>query len=383
MHSMKIKLLLFILVGTSSLLPAFPYVEELNFQEWVEELPLPDGWTHKGLTKGLGDEGKGGVYFNAKDDWLLSPTFLAEIRAVTVEVYTSNKNPARRLYLYPMVKGVTNEVGSALSPTTNKVYVSQEFSLEGSGADRFVLKCDSGSPGNWWVLRVRVRFGNAETDQEEGNLSQFWSLSAFVPKPGVRVADFNVLRYARAQTLNSWRNGITVDGFYAFSESGPVENIRVGNPMSYYSGLYVIDADTAGSGLALGLLGSGGSGMELMLLIALDAARPLVRLSVAYHIRELANGKSSALFFSYRALDDHTMMDAEGVNWTLVSDATWESGKGEVEQEIDLPVESLRQARFACLRWNVSKKVSSSIVGISNVRVSAEIEPSGFAVIVK
>ena len=371
------------MVGSSSLLPAFPYVEELNFQEWVEELPLPDGWTHKGLTKGSGDEGKGGVYFNAKDDWLLSPTFSAEIRAVTVEVYTSSKSPARRLYLYPMVKGVTNEVGSALSPTTNKVYVSQEFSLEGSGADRFVLKCDSGSPGNWWVLRIWVRFGNAETDQEKGNSSRFWSLSAFVPKPGVRAADFNVLRYARPQTLNSWRNGITVDGFHAFSERGPVANIRVGNPMSYYSGLYVIDADAVGSGLALGLLGSGGSGMELMLPIALDAARPLARLSVAYHIRELANGKSAALSFSYRTLDDHTTMDAEEADWTLVPYADWESRKGEAEQAIDLPVEGLRHARFVCLRWNVPKKDSSPIIGISNVRVSAEIEPPGFAVIVK
>ena len=380
---MKIKYLLFIIVGTLWGLSAFPYVEELNFQEWAGGLPLPDGWTHEGLTKGSADEGKGGVYFNAKDDWLLSPAFSAEIRTVTVEVHTSNTNPVRRLYLHPVAKGVTNEVGIALSPTTNKVYVAQEFSLEGFGADRFVLKCDNGSSGNWWVLRVTVRFGGAETDREDGASPRFWSLSAFVPKPGIRVADFMVLRYARPQTFNSWRNGITVDGFHAFSESGPVANIRVGNLTSYYSGLYVIDAGSDGPGLALGLLGSGGSAMELMLPIALDTASPPERLSVDYRVWELANGGSSILSFSYRTLDDLRTMNMKDAVWTSVSNAVWKTGDEDTVQTVDLPKKDVRGAKFVCLRWSVPKKESSSIIGISDVRVSAEVRPRGLAVLIR
>lgn len=379
MHGMKIKFLLSVLIGASSCLPAFSYVEELNFQEWVEELPLPDGWTHKGLKKG-----KGGAYFMSREYWLQSPVFEAAIRAVELEVYTTNPDPTRKLFLHSISNGIANESGLPVKPTEQEVYETREFLLEGSGADQFVLKFGpSGSSGYWWIRKITIRFGSAETDVEEGGSLRFWSLSAFAPKPGARVADFSVLRYARPQTLNSWRNGITVDGFHAFSKSGPVANIRVGNPTSYYSGLYVIDADADGLGLALGLLGSSGSAMELMLPIALDAARPLARLSVAYKVRELANGKSSVLNFSFRTLDDLTTMNGGDEGWSLVSDADWESQNGDAEREIDLPVNIMRNARFVCLRWSVPKKESSPIIGISNVRVSAEIEPSGFAVIVR
>ena len=381
MHGMKIKFLLFIMVGALSGLSAFPYVAELDLWEWVEGRPLPNGWTHGSLEKG-----NGGAYFNGGDDWLMSPVFDGAIRTVTLEIYTTVSSTEKKLYLFPIANGIANESGMAVNPTASQAYEAQEFSLADidATANQFVLKFKAGRrEGNWWVRRITVWFGDAGTDAEDGSPPRHWSLAAFAPKPGCRVADLAVLQNAKPDTANPWRNGITVDGFHAFSESGPVANIRVGNSKSDDSGLYVIDTDDIDSGLALGLLGSGGSGMELVLPIALDAPRPLMRLSVSYHVGELVNGKSSALYFSYRTLDDLTTMNAGDADWIPVLDAVWESGNGDAERMIDLPAKSLRHANFLCMRWSVPKKGSSPIIGISNVRVSAEIEPSGFAVIVK
>ena len=219
----------------------------------------------------------------------------------------------KKLYLFPIANGIANESGMAVNPTASQAYEAQEFSLADidATANQFVLKFKAGRrEGNWWVRRITVCYGDVETDTEDGSSPRHWSLAAFAPKPGYRVADLAVLQNAKPDTANPWRNGITVDGFHAFSESGPVANIRVGNSKSDDSGLYVIDTDDIDSGLALGLLGSGGSGMELVLPIALDAPRPLMRLSVSYHVGELVNGKSSALYFSYRTLDDLMTMDA-------------------------------------------------------------------------
>ena len=363
-------------------LPAFGFMAELDLWEWVEGRPLPNGWTHDSLEKG-----NGGAYFNGGDDWLMSPVFDGAIRTVTLEIHTTVPSTEKKLYLFPIANGITNESGMAVNPTASQAYETQEFSLADidAAANQFVLKFKAdGRNCNWWVRRITVRYGDAGTDTEDSSPPRHWSLAAFAPKPGYRVADLAALQNAKPDTANPWRNGITVDGFHAFSDEGACTKIGVGNPSSTYSGLYVIVTnDENGPLRALSMLGTSGSAMELMLPIALDTVSPVERLSVDYRVWELANGKSSTLSFSYRTLDDLGTMNAKDAVWTSVSNAVWETGDKDVVRTVDLPKKNVCGAEFVCLRWSVPKKGSSPIIGISNVRVSAEIEPSGFAIIVK
>ena len=382
MQSMKLIFPFTAIAVMLALLPAFGFVSELDLWEWVEGRPLPNGWTHGSLEKG-----NGGAYFNGGSDWLMSPVFDGAIRTVTLEIYTTVPSTEKKLYLFPIANGVTNENGMGVNPTASKVYTIQEFLLTDvdAGANQFVLKFKAdGRDCNWWVRRITVCYGDVETDTEDGSSPRHWSLAAFAPKPGYRVADLAALQNARPDTTNPWRNGITVDGFHAFSNEGACTKIGVGNPSSTYSGLYVIVTnDENGPLRALSMLGTSGSAMELMLPIALDTASPVRRLSVDYRVWELANGKSSSLSFSYRTLEDLETMNVKDAVWTSVSNAVWETGDEDVVRTVDLPKKDVRGAEFVCLRWSVPEKASSSIIGISNVRVSAEVGSSGFAVIVK
>lgn len=386
MRSMKFKLLVFVRICFLAFLPSFGYVEELDFHGWHEEAdPLPDGWTHYKLKKGV-ETGvwKGGGYFESRDGWLLSPVFDADIRSVSLYVATSSPNPTRFMHLHPISNGVTNMDVFAVAVTTYK-YEEQVFQLEGYAARQVVLQLTgSGNAGNWGMIRIVVRYGDESTDEKEPVPLQSWSIAAIGRKPGYRDADFRNLQYIYPEKTNPWMNGETVNGFYAFSKDGPCTNIRIGNLSSTYYGLYVIVTNDASGPLrALALLGTGGSAMSLTLPIALDAPRRIERSSVGYRVWELANGKTSTLSLSYRTLDDLEMMAAGDEGWTILPGGEWCSKDTNAVCQVDLPVRSLQRAKFLCLRWSVPKKESSSIVGISDVRVSAEIEPSGFAVIVK
>ena len=367
--------------------PSFGYVEELDFHRWHEETqPLPNGWTHyklkKGVETGVWD---GGAYFESREGWLLSPVFRAGVRSVTVFVETSKEKPSRQLYLHPIAAGITNEQGIALSPTSSRHYVEQKFPFAQYGADQLLLKfADRGNDGNWGMIRIVVRYGDASTDEGTERPPRSWSLAAIARKPGYRDADLENLQYVYPDKTNPWVNGETVDGFYAFSKDGPCANIRVGNPRSDDYGLYVIATnDVRGPLRALSLLGTSGSAMALMLPIALDAPRRVLRLSVDYRVWELSDGKSSLLSFSHGMLDDLKLMNAPDVEWKAVETAAWRSGDTNAVRTVDLSVEFPHNRRFVCLRWHVPGQKSSPIIGISDVRVSAEIEPSGFAVIVK
>ena len=341
---MRVRTFLVAVVAALSLLSAFGFVGELHLREWAGgDRPLPGGWTHKKLIKG-----DGGAYFNSGEGWLQSPVFDAAIRTVKIEVYSTVDNPTRKLYLHPMANGVTEE-GLEISPTEAAVYVIQEFQLEPYAANQIKFALE-GSSGNWWIRKVEVRFGDPGTDDVD--VPRSWSLSAFVPRPGFRAVDFSMLGYVKADTTNPWRNGLTIEGFHAFSDSGPCENIRLGNSSSSYSGLYAIAVDDAGSSAyALSVLGTSGSTMCLMLPIALDVERPLAQLSVGYRVWELSvEGRSSTLSFSYRTLDDLATMSASDAVWTFVGDADWSTGKNACGaiRTIELPVKNLRGAKFVC-----------------------------------
>lgn len=376
MGKLMFRLLTFGGFAALALQTAIASVHEIDFQCLYTTSPLPDGWTHQKLQKSSpNSDWKGGAYFASSEGWLRSPVFDAAIRSVTIEVGTSNANPERRLYLHPISRGVEDETGFPLVPTKKQSYEEQTFDLTDCAADQFVLKfADSGSSGNWGMMRIKVCYGDASTDADVAP-PRSWSLSSVVSEP--RSADFSVL--SSVTSGRSWKNGVSVDGFHAFSDSSPCKTISHANSSSSNSGLYAIVAtnENGESACALSLLGTGGSGMRLMLPIELDAERRVGRLTVDYCVQELMNGegKTSDLSFAYCALDDLTRMAATDVEWTPVSSAEWRTGYTNLVRRVEIPPRSVRASKYVCFRWSVPKKVNSSIVGLSEIKVSAAIGP--------
>lgn len=380
--------MLIALAGAAFLLPAYGLIEELDLYAWQGSESLPRGWSSDNLNKAAeGGEMHGGAYFSAIASLLRSPVFDSVIRSVTIYVSTSSLDPSRFMYLQPMRGGVAVSERIPVAKTPIHEYVEQTFELDGFAADQFELKLDgSGNKGNWAIIYIIVRYGRPEAGENDGRSSDFWALSSFAPKPGNRRADFSPLGgIIPGSSSNLWQNGKTVRGFHAFFANEPCTNVRNGSPASTAGGLYmVITNDVRGSLRALALHGTGRQTASLILPIALDTGRRLERMSVSYRIWELGKeGRSSSLSFACRTADDLEPMDVIGTAWCVFGSAAWKSGNANAARTVWLPVNPLRTAKYVYLRWQVPPQTDSSIIGISDVRVSAEIEPSGFAVFVK
>ena len=379
----------FLVAVTISLpsLLAFADVEELDLYAWQTNQPLPRAWTANLLKKGS-DTGdwKGGCYFNSKEGWLQSPDFGADIRSITLYVATSSSNATRRLYIHPISNGVTNKQGIAIARTKTQLYVAQEFSLVGCGASRFILKFDdAGDSGNWGIIYIVVRYGTLDPNEKDVAPLDCWSLSSFVPRPGIRSADLSPLGGVIPSVLsNAWQNGQTVRGFHAFDGNNPCTNIKIGSSTSP-GGLYVIVTnDMRGSLRALAIHGTSDRKASLLLPIALDAEGRIERLSVDYRAWSLGGTVPTDLNFSYRPLDDISDLKGElAKKWTDVQDATWRNGEQDPMRTVDIPPDCLRDRKYICFRWWVSDRSYSSIMGVSDVRVSAEVRPRGFAVLIR
>ncbi len=122
-----------------------------------------------------------------------------------------------------------------------------------------------------------------------------------------------------------------------------------------------------------------------MLPVELEAERRVGRLTVDYCVQELMNGvgKTSDLSFSYCALDDLTRMAAADVEWTPVSSAGWSTGDTNLVRRVEIPPRTVRTSKYVCFRWSVPKEGNSSVVGLSEVKVSAALQPSGFVISVR
>ena len=146
----------------------------------------------------------------------------------------------------------------------------------------------------------------------------------------------------------------------------------------------IVTNDVRGSLRALTLHGTRDCEGSLLLPIAIDVERRVERLCVDYRAWALGGTAPTDLNFSYRPLDDISDLKGELTNkWTDVEGAAWTSGEQEPIRTVDLPPDCLQNRKYICFRWWVPNRPHSSLMGISNVRVSAEIEPSGFAVIIK
>lgn len=388
MHGMKIRNIFIALLGAVFILPSYGLIEELDLYAWQEDEPLPRGWSSDKLKKAAeGKEMYGGAYFDAKAGWLRSPVFDSTIRSVTIYVSTSMPDPTRFMYLKPMCGGAAVSERIPVAKTPTRAYMAQTFELDGFAADQFELDIDgSGSNGSWAVIYIIVRYGRPEAGEDDGKPSDSWALSSFVPKPGIRCADFSPLgEVIPGASSNLWQNGETVKGFHAFFGDEPCASIRNGGPASTAGGLYaIITNDVRGSLRALALHGTGERTASLVLPIALDADRRLEQMSVSYRIWELGKeGRSASLSFACCTADDLETMDATGVSWVVLESAAWKSGDTNEVRAVGLPVGSFRAARYVCLRWQVPRQTNSSIIGISDVCVATESRPSGFKVLIR
>ena len=388
MHGMKIRNIFIAVLGAVFILPSYGLIEELDLYAWQEDEPLPRGWSSDKLKKAAeGKEMYGGAYFDAKAGWLRSPVFDFAIRSVTLYVSTSTPNPTRFMYLQPMRGGAPVSERISVEKTPTREYVARTFEIAGSGVDQFELNIDgSGSDGSWAVIYIIVRYGRLEAGEDDGKPSDFWALSSFAPKPGIRRADFSPLGgVIPGASSNLWQNGKTVRGFHAFAASDPCTGIKVGRPSSNTIGLYmIVTNDMGGSLRALAILGTSGGAADLLLPVALDHERRIERLSVGYRVWSLGGSVPTDLSFSYRFLDGlANLKDELAAKWTVVEEAAWCSDAPGSAQMVDIPPKRLCGQKCVCFRWGVADRAHSSIIGISDVRVSAELEPSGFAVIIK
>lgn len=383
-RDMKRKFLLSALIGMSSIHSVFGHVEELDFHYWYSaDLPLPGGWTHELLNKGVeGGDWKGGAYFKYNEmGWLLSPVFTSPIRSVTLYAATTIPNPSRRLHLHPIVNGVVMESGMDVLPTESRNYMEQVFPLGGCRANQFALRFSQvGNGGNWGIERIIVRYGEASTDDEEVP-PRSWSLAAIARKPGWQSADFSMLQHVRSGVDTPWKNGVSIAGFHAFADTTPCTDIHLAtNFLPRASGLYALgmtDGDV--STRVLAMRGTSGAAMSLMLPVALDAKRRMVRLSIDHRVWESPEAEPFSLSFSYRTLDDLSQMNGTNAGWMELVTTT--NGNGSLSA--DVPVAVLQDRKFVCFRWFLPKKEKRPAIGISDVRVSAELDPSGLAVFIR
>ncbi len=230
------------------------------------------------------------------------------------------------------------------------------------------------------MIRIVVRYGNASTDDEVKPLRS-WGVSGIVRESGCRRADFTMLQYVRPGVTTPWKNGVSIDGFHAFADSGPCTEIHCATNFSpATSGLYslaVTNGDLTVRTLAM--RGTSGKAMRLMLPIALDADWRVRRLSVGYRVWAPTVESESILSFSYRTLNDSAQMnDLSATGETVLA-----SEDADGRYFADVPPRALRGSRFLCFCWSLPKVANNPAIGISDVCVSAELLPPGLAVIIR
>lgn len=217
-------------------------------------------------------------------------------------------------------------------------------------------------------------------------LTNCWRMSEFAvsgERLRSRTADFSFLKTVKKDTFNAWVNGVSIDSFYAFTNKSACVNIRLGNPSSRYLGLYAVTTnDENGAVQALSLLGTGGGDMELMLPVELDSACRTEALAIDYRGWQAKIGTADMkLTFSWCAADG---LDAVGTDgWTFDSAGDYAGGSNGLWRTVILSERAFADRRFVCLRWSVPKVKNSSMLGISDVTVTARLKPSGAVLLIR
>lgn len=382
------------LVATFAAAVAHGGEAEINLQSWDGESDLPGGWTQTKLKKS--STYSNGAQFSGEGYSLTSPQFGYVIQSVSVKLTCNTSNPERLLKFTPInPEGADCDAQSFDSPELVKNYETQVMDIETSGVDQFRIESSKGSTGNWYVLSVNVTYDeespivrpdpvDPEPVEEPCRISNCWKMSEFTKMKGGKLfhdADFSYLASVNKET--DWVNGVSIDSFYSFDDGNPSTRIKNATASSKYHGLYAIHTnDEQGVINALGLLPSGEVAMEILLPVELDAEQKVNGITLEYRCWQPKIGtEETTLSFSWCATD--TLDEIEKSGWVLASEGDYSGGGDGPVKNVEIARRDFRGAKFLCFKWSVSKLSNSSLFGISDLRVTADIDQPGFAVLIR
>lgn len=356
---------------------------------------MTGGWTSSGvsLSSKTGDY-KGGLMFSGVKHWLRSPRFGFAIESVSVW-FTCNMDgggeASRYLALHPCFGDAEADAVRFNEPRWATSYQEQTFSDFGGDTDEFVIRLDgTGRDGNWYVKEVTVTYDDERPVSHEKpdepdvgthmSLTNRWKVSEFVKVGGGKFAhdaDFSPL--IPIVQLTDWTNGETVDSFYGFSEGAALDCIRQARATAYICGLYAIQTNGIGG---LGVLGTGTAGAFFLLPVELDAEQKVNGITLEYRCWQPKIGtEETTLSFSWCATD--TLDEIEKSGWVLASEGNYSGGGDGPVKNVEIAGRDFRGAKFLCFKWSVPKQPNSSLLGISDLRITADLGQPGFAVIIK
>lgn len=219
----------------------------------------------------------------------------------------------------------------------------------------------------------------ARADGLSYEVTNCWRASEFVMSGAglrSRTADFSFLKTVKKDTFNAWTNGVSIDSFYAYSSTGACNRIRRANPKSYLCGVY---AAVTNGVHALSILGVGDLAMELVLPVEFDQERNLSELAIEYDAWQFTGNKQTTLTLSVCAVDE--LAAADSADW-ITSDV-YTSGVSSVSRKIRFPPKALNKAKYMCFRWSVPKQGSSSMLGMTDLRVAAQSRSEGCLLLIR
>lgn len=245
-------------------------------------------------------------------------------------------------------------------------------------------------------VRVTSQAVTGSVDMADPPWLHCWRLSGFLPRPGVRKADFSSLKAISKAT--PWRNGIDCDRFYAFSDGAPVTQIGRNSGISVNRGLYAtVTNENEIECCVLSMLATGGGDMNLVLPLKLDVAQSLESFSVVYRSHQVSfkeNGGATTNAFSWCRVDDLGRMASADTTWCAMPEGDYVTAYdgglrpeafavASAERSVALPVRHLPMRGYLCLRWHVPQRANSAMMGISGVRVTARLRDDGLRLIVR
>lgn len=377
---------------------------EIDLTQWNGQYEA-EGWTTNNVKiSSLTGEYKGGMQFSGKDYWLQSPCYSCRVTRVALSLCCNTTNDVTRiLTLYPVGADGRLQEGYPFDvPAEPKRYEVQLKDISTCNVDQFRLGImDSGS-GNWYVKNIVVEYDEMQPIEHQevpdpgpqpgaedfsDSLTNCWKLSRFIADGEnclVRTADFSFLASVGKKT--DWTNGVSLDSFYAFSDSDACVEIGAGKPSSTACGLYAVNTNDASGAVvrALSVLGTTGGDMKLLLPIELDDGRRIEDLTIRYRGWKTRIGeKTTTLAFSWCKADALGEVGAAG--WKNAEEGNYADtdGDGDAQKSVILPGRELRGSRFVCLRWGVPEQGKSSMLGIYDVQVAVRMKPAGFSVQLK
>ena len=381
---MRSSILILLLVATSAAAVAHGGEAEVGFQSWDGESELSGGWTQTKLK--TSSTHSNGAQFSGADYTLTSPRFTGTVQTVSVRLTCSRKNPARILKLIPILpngkEGVPQDFDE---PETVDSYEWQVKDIELCGVDQFKIGVSSGNTGYWYVLSVKVTYDETspidhpvepEPVVEHISLTNRWKVSEFAKVKGglwVREADFSPLIPIVQQT--DWTNGETLDSIYAFTGVAAFDCIRQARSTAYMCGLYAIQTNGIGG---LGVLGTGGGDAFFLLPIELDVKQKVRGITLDYRCWQPRVGtENTTLSFSWCATD--SLDEIERAGWVSATEGDYSGGGDGPVKKVEITGRGFKDAKFLCFKWSVPKQPNSSLLGVSDLHVTADLGQPGFA----